>query len=81
MSSANVIKLCGVEEDDHSIYLLLEYCDGGDLTNYQANLPEKVFSVDLATVVLTEVIIGLGDLHRQGYVHRDIKLQNVLIKN
>ena len=60
---------------------MLEYCDGGDLVNHQAKLKDKVFPLDFATEVLAEVIVGLETLHQEGYLHRDIKSQNVLIKN
>jgi len=81
MKSQYIIRLEDVEEDDSFIYLVLEYCDGGDLVNYQAKLKDKVFSLDKATEVLAEVILGLETLHKEGYLHRDIKSQNVLIKN
>ena len=80
MKSPYIINLYDVEEDENSIYLLLEYCDGGDLINYQAKLKDRVFSLEKATEVLSEVIIGLEQLHQEGYLHRDIKSQNVLIK-
>jgi len=80
MKSPYIIQLYDVEEDENNIYLLLEYCDGGDLINYQAKLKDRVFSLDKATEVLSEVIIGLEQLHQEGYLHRDIKSQNVLIK-
>jgi len=49
MNSTHIIKLYDVQEDDTSIYLLLEYCDGGDLINYQAKLKDKVFTIEKAT--------------------------------
>lgn len=80
MHSPYIIKLYETQEDEKYIYLVLEYCDGGDLINYQAKLPGKVFALDKATEVLAEVILGLEELHKEGYLHRDIKSQNVLIK-
>jgi serine/threonine protein kinase len=80
MKSPYIINLYDVEEDENNIYLLLEYCDGGDLINYQAKLKDRVFTLEKATEVLSEVIIGLEQLHQEGYLHRDIKSQNVLIK-
>jgi serine/threonine protein kinase len=59
MNSPQIIQLYDVQEDETNIYLLLEYCDGGDLINYQAKLTNKVFSIDKATDVLAEVIVGL----------------------
>ena len=61
--------------------MLLEYCDGGDLVNLQAMEKNKVFSLEKATECLTQVIKGLEQLHKAGYLHRDIKPQNVLMKN
>lgn len=81
MNSPYITKLYDVSEDETNIYLLLEYCDGGDLINYQAKLKDRVFNIQKATEVLSEVIIGLETLHTEGYLHRDIKSQNVLIKN
>ena len=81
MNSPNIIKLYDVNYDESYIYLVLEYCDGGDLINYQAKLKDRVFALSKATEVLSEVIIGLEQLHKEGYLHRDIKSQNVLIKN
>ena len=59
MNSKYIIKLYDVEEDDTYIHLVLEYCDGGDLVNHQAKLENKVFTLDKATEVLAEVILGL----------------------
>jgi len=61
--------------------MLLEYCNGGDLLNMQASQPNRVFSLESATEYLSQVILGLEVLHKKGYLHRDIKPQNVLVKN
>jgi serine/threonine protein kinase len=49
--------------------------------NLQAVQPNKVFPLELATKYLSQVILGLEALHKRGYLHRDIKPQNVLVKN
>ena len=72
--------LIQVQEDENYVYLVCEYCDGGDLLNYQAKQQKKVFSIKDATKILSEVIHGLFQLHEMGYLHRDIKPQNILLK-
>lgn len=57
---------------------MLEYCDAGDLTIEQASLPGMVYPLEKAIEVLSQVIRGLEYLHSQGYLHRDLKLQNIL---
>jgi serine/threonine protein kinase len=81
MNSPHIIRLLEIERDENYLYLLLEYCDGGDLFNYQSKQKDKVFEMNKATEMLKEVIEGLEDLHLEGYVHRDIKTENILIKN
>lgn len=49
MNSPYICKLYDVKEDDDYIYLLLEYCDGGDLINHQAKLKDLVFSLSKTT--------------------------------
>ncbi len=43
--------------------MLIQYCDGGDLKQYQNKQPEKVFSLKRATEILTDVIIALEIMH------------------
>lgn len=54
-------------------YILMEYCDGGDL--WQAALKG---SVDFKTVG-RHILLGLQALHNRGKVHRDLKPENVLL--
>lgn len=80
MKSKYIMQLYDFDEDENYKYFICEYCDGGDLLNFQAKQPNKVFSVDKATAILAEVIHGLELLHENGYLHRDIKSQNILLK-
>ena len=49
---------------------------------YQSEVSkEMVFPIEKATEVLAQVILGLEELHKNGYLHRDIKAANVLVAN
>lgn len=68
--------------------LKFEYCDQGDLhkalktpTTFQEyRTPEGGFNVCFTIHVLEQLLDGLEYIHDQGYVHRDIKTGNVLLK-
>ena len=68
---------CG-ELEDGTTYLVLEHCRGGDLDalirRRVGPLPER-----LALKVILQVAEGLAEVHRGGFVHRDIKPKNILL--
>ena len=65
-------------QDENFLYLVMDYYCGGDLltllTKFEEGLPE-----DLATFYIAEMVLAISSLHKLGYVHRDIKPDNVLI--
>lgn len=72
----NIIRLKGWFEDEDTIYLVLEYVSCGDLSKYYKTfLPDKR---ELAKIML-QIIKALEYCHEKGIVHRDIKLENILI--
>lgn len=53
VKSKYVMELISVEEDESYFYFICEYCDGGDLLNFQAKQEKKVFALKLATQILS----------------------------
>lgn len=61
---------------DH-LYLVSDYCGGGDLRqllNEHEYLPEET-----AVKFLAEVLVAIDEIHKNGIIHRDIKPENILI--
>lgn len=74
----NVVRvLIPKAEDQGFYYYVMEYIDGGDL--HQAIL-EKRLGTDQAFDVIELIAAALGEAHRQGLVHRDVKPQNILLR-
>ena len=72
----NVIKFIDVIKSVHNYYLVLEYCDGGDLAEYVESheMPEEK-----CVEFLKQIISGFKIIRQRRIMHRDFKLENVLL--
>lgn len=73
----NVVKLFETFETGRHILLVMELCAGGDLLNYVRK--RKKLEEDSAKYLFKQLIDGLGYLHGRNVLHRDIKLDNILL--
>ena len=74
----NIIKLYDIYENENYIYIIMEYCSGGDLLSYfeyhEYELPEtKVCEI------IHKLSMAIYYLHSYGIVHRDLKPENILM--
>jgi len=57
--------------------LVMELCAGGDLLNFVRK--RKKLDEDVAKVIFKQIIDGIGYIHSKRILHRDIKLDNILL--
>lgn len=72
----NIIKLYDLKKTANNFYLILEYCNEGDLMVYlkqKKNLPE-----DEAVEYLVQILNAFKTLVKNKILHRDFKLANIL---
>ena len=74
---ANIIQLYQIIQSKASIYLIMEYADGGELFNYIVK--KKRLSETEACKFYQQIISGIEYLHKQNIVHRDLKPENLLL--
>ncbi|XP_043713200.1 serine/threonine-protein kinase WAG1-like [Telopea speciosissima] len=68
-------------EVSHYSCLLMDYCPGGDLHALLRKQPENRFRVNTVRFFAAEILVALEYLHAQGVVYRDLKPENVLIRD
>jgi len=75
----HVVSLVDAYEEGDWFLLVLELMGGGDLyTVLTARSPPRLQECE-AAFVLRQLVGGLSFLHSQGVIHRDLKLENVLV--
>ena len=73
----HVTQLYELIATEHSVWLVTELCAGGELFDY---LVEKGrLSEDETRVLFGQLCLAVGYVHDKGVVHRDLKLENVLL--
>ncbi|XP_038076850.1 serine/threonine-protein kinase LATS1-like [Patiria miniata] len=72
-----VVKLYYSFQDHESLYFVMDYIPGGDLMSLLIRL--EIFQEDLANFYIAELVLAVESVHKMGFIHRDIKPDNVLI--
>ncbi|XP_067132283.1 citron Rho-interacting kinase-like isoform X3 [Centruroides vittatus] len=77
-SSPWITKLHYAFQDRLHLYLVMEFHPGGDMLSFLDHNNDQL-SEDIARFYLAELVLAIQSVHNMGYVHRDIKPDNILI--
>lgn len=77
LSHPNIVNIYDVGEENHILYMVMEYIDGLTLKEYiMQNGPLKV---EEAINIMKQLTDAIAHAHANGLIHRDIKPQNILM--
>ncbi|CAN8240401.1 unnamed protein product [Cochlearia groenlandica] len=68
-------------ETDKFYCLVMEFCGGGNLYSLRQKQPNKCFTEEAARFFASEVLLAMEYLHMLGIVYRDLKPENVLVRD
>ena len=77
LNHPNITKILEMFEDDEYILISMEYINGGNLFSFVKK--RRKLSEKTAKFLFKQIILGIKHIHSHKIVHRDIKLENILI--
>ena len=77
LNHKNIIKLLEVFEGNQNLYLVQEFVEGGELFSYIK--AQKKYSEIVARKIMKCLLNGLVHCHSLNIVHRDLKLENLIL--
>ncbi|KAI5620178.1 putative serine/threonine-protein kinase F31E3.2 isoform X1 [Silurus asotus] len=66
-------------QTQHHLYIMFDYCSTGDLYTYWVMIGQ--FGEEAIKVFAAELGSALGFLHDFGIIHRDVKMENILLSD
>ena len=77
LNHINVIKIYKITEELENYYIVMEYCENGELFNYI--VAHQRLSEEETSYFFYQLINGLDYIHHKNIVHRDLKPENLLL--
>jgi serine/threonine protein kinase len=77
-SHPNIASVQQVIEDDKYIFVVMDYCAGGDLFAMITERQRYVNNDEIVRSVFLQIIDAVGYCHSMGIFHRDLKPENIL---
>jgi len=77
IKSRFIVKIHCAFQTKSKLFMIMDYCPGGDLRT--ALKTNRKFTEPQAKIYAAEVLLALEELHKQKIIHRDLKLDNVVL--
>ena len=78
----NIVKLECVKTTNSNYYIVMEYINGGGLSDCLKKYMDrnkKAFPEEIVQYIMRQIIEGINYLHSRKIIHRDLKLDNIMI--
>ena len=78
----NIIRLEDLKATLNHYYIIMEYCNGGSLNqclNRYKELYHRPFTEEIVQYIMKQVVSAVKYIHSQNIIHRDLKLDNILV--
>ena len=78
MRSKFYVNFHEIHETENSVYMVIDYLKGGELSKMTKN--GSIFSESVVRPFLQNLLTGLMLIHSKGIMHRDLKPENIILR-
>ena len=82
LNHPNIVKFVDKQTTENHYYIIMEYINGGGLSNCLKKYIEKykmAFPEEIVQYLMRQIINTLHYIHKQKIIHRDLKLDNIMV--
>ena len=82
LNHPNIVKLEEVKKSNNHYYIVMEYINGGGLSDClqkYMKIHNKAFPEEIVQYLMRQIIEGLNYIHSRKIIHRDLKLDNIMV--
>ena len=82
LNHPNIVKYENIKLTKNNFYIIMEYCNGGELSkalDRHIDKTGKPFSQETVQILMKQIISAFQYIHGKNIIHRDIKLENILL--
>ena len=83
LNHPNIVKLEEIKMDENNYYMVMEYINGGGLSDclnkYKEKYHAKAFPEEIVQYLMKQIIDALIYIHDLNIIHRDLKLENIMV--
>ena len=79
----NIVRLEDLKKTANHYYVIMEYCNGGTLTEClekYKNIHHSPFTEEIVQHIMRQIVSAINYIHDLRIIHRDLKLDNILVK-
>jgi len=78
----NIVKFEEIKKDTNNYYIVMEYVNGGELSDYLKKYKlkyQKAFPEEVVQHLMRQIVGALIYIHDLNIIHRDLKLENIMV--
>ena len=79
LSHPNIMSLYEVIDTRNNVSLVMEMCQGKSLFHYIKKKPQQKLEEKECKLIFKQIVDAVAYMHGKSFVHRDLKLDNILI--